>query len=226
MGASSCWSASQHQAPIAAWLRRRDAALRHASRVGIQQDCASLVSVPGSVHCSHHLHGRLAVSAAGAVLTLCAWSLPAPLLWWYCHASMLTRNLPARGRVEFGSIMLWYYLADRTKTFPRGVKVRSPSHWCPAFQAARLSSCSWHGRASKLPCLDKDADHPPASRSCAPVCASLQPAFPLVVRASTRPPVLSPAHSGHQLGAWPRAERAPRARRSTAATCWRSSLRR
>ena len=28
-------------------------------------------------------------------------------------------------RVEFGSIMLWYCLADRTKTFPRGIKVRS-----------------------------------------------------------------------------------------------------
>lgn len=29
-------------------------------------------------------------------------------------------------RVEFGSIMLWYYLADRTTTFPRGIKARLP----------------------------------------------------------------------------------------------------
>ena len=26
-------------------------------------------------------------------------------------------------RVEFGTILLWYYLADRTTVFPQGIKV-------------------------------------------------------------------------------------------------------
>ncbi len=44
--------------------------------------------------------------------------------------AQLTGASPAARRVEFGTIMLWYYLADRTHTFPRGTKVCPCSSAC------------------------------------------------------------------------------------------------
>lgn len=43
-------------------------------------------------------------------------------------------------RVEFGTIMLWYYVADRTTVFPQGIKVMSEDSLACAFWTLRSSN--------------------------------------------------------------------------------------
>ena len=51
-------------------------------------------------------------------LPSCLQRLSAYLLAGFMHSLK-----PNMCRVEFGTIMLWFYVADRTATFPKGTKV-------------------------------------------------------------------------------------------------------